>query len=287
MFQFFFLTHPYEIILFMNDVEKLHTAIRRYCMDRHFYWTGKYSELNSSGKGFTFGNGYSEEALATFPRYNVLNAILTEIERCKPSDFSSIESAREFFCLVTKEAESVFTKPPNAEISEKVMAEERELLGEYIKRLDEAELSKVEPLPYRRVLSENESNFIRQKLKEIWGVSKGYWYPLTTEEVDEAEAFQDSYFEKEFGFEKLRELLRRRNVKNVWELREDDINYEIELNIFEPYYSGAEGFWCDENFDWLIYASHESSLTIAGSILPEVKNLWENWENRIWTTPFF
>lgn len=63
-----------------NSIENLHTAIRRYCMDRYSHWTGKYAELSSAGKGRA-GSGYTDEALYTFPRYNVLNAILFEIER--------------------------------------------------------------------------------------------------------------------------------------------------------------------------------------------------------------
>ncbi|MCD6052439.1 MAG: hypothetical protein K0Q55_3857, partial [Verrucomicrobia bacterium] len=43
-----------------------------------------------------------------------------------------------------------------------------------------------------------------------------------------------------------------------------------------------------EQFDWIIYASHESSVTIGGEwLLPAIKSAWPNWQNRIWTTPFF
>ena len=245
-----------------------------------------YQKLNASGSGFSFENGYSAEALATFPRYNVLNAILTEIERHRPSDFSNFDEAKGFFILAVKEAESLFTKPPKGDIENRVMNEERELLCQYITHLTDKDLSEIEPLFYHRVLSETESKEIRAKLKTIWNV-EGYWYPLTTWERDDVEGFQDSHFEKEFGFDKLKEILGNHNVTKIWEIREDDINYEIELSIFEPYYNGNEGFWCNETFDWLIYASHESSITFAGSILPEIKNNWSNWENRVWTSPFF
>jgi hypothetical protein len=245
-----------------------------------------YQKLNASGKGFSFENGYSNEALATFPRYNVLNAILTEIERYLPTDFLSYEEAKQFFVLAVKEAQSNFTKPPNGEIKTRVMNEERELLCEYISQLSDKDLSIIEPLYYRHVLSETERNEIRAKLKTIWNVD-GYWYPLTTWKIDNAEAFQDSYFEKEFGYEILKDILRNHNVTKIWELREDGIDYEIELSIFEPYYNGSEGFWCDSNYDWLIYASHESSITFAGTILDDIQNNWTNWQKRIWTSPFF
>jgi hypothetical protein len=61
----------------------------------------------------------------------------------------------------------------------------------------------------------------------------------------------------------------------------------MEISAFEPYYNGAEGFWCNNNFDWVIYASHESSITVGGWLLAEIKNVWPNWKERVWTTPFF
>ena len=170
-------------------IEKLHTAIRRYCINRHHYWTENYQKLNAAEKGFSFENGYSNEALATFPRYNVLNAILTEIERHRPTDFSSYEEAKEFFILAIKEAQDIFTKPSNGEIQNRVMNEERELLCKHISQLRDEDLSIIEPLYYRRVLSQAESNEISAKLKTIWNVD-GYWYPLTTWKIDNAEALR-------------------------------------------------------------------------------------------------
>jgi hypothetical protein len=41
-------------------------------------------------------------------------------------------------------------------------------------------------------------------------------------------------------------------------------DYEMDLELFEPYYNGDEGCWTSENIDWLVYASHERSLTVAG-----------------------
>ncbi len=146
----------------------------------------------------------------------------------------------------------------------------------------------MEDLFYRYVLSEKETNSVWDKLGKNWKhIREGYWYPLTIWKEDGIEAFQDSYFEKEFGYEKLRTILSELGVTRLWELREGNINYEIELSILEPYYSGEEGYWCDESFEWVIYASHESSITFAGSILPKIKDNWENWEKRIWDSPFF
>jgi hypothetical protein len=57
--------------------------------------------------------------------------------------------------------------------------------------------------------------------------------------------------------------------------------------LFPFWYNGEEGFWFDKSFDWLIYSSHESSITLAGLILPEIKKNWANWQYRLWDSPFF
>lgn len=115
----------------------------------------------------------------------------------------------------------------------------------------------------------------------------GYWIPLTIWKPENTEAFQDKYFEEEFGSERTRQILYSLGVEKVRELREGKIDYEVDLSVVEFDYSGEEGFWFDETFDWLIYASHESSITFAGSILPEIKKNWRNWQNRLWDSPFF
>lgn len=255
-------------------------------MENHYFWMKKYSTLLDAEKS-RVEYGYSDKALYTFPRYNVLNAILFETERFRPEEFKSLEEAKNFFKLVANEAQSIFTKPPNEEISEKAMHEEREKLCKFIDEQSEQDLSEVKPLFYRRVLSDKESKTILEKLKSRWKLPESYWYPLTIEKPEKVEAFQDAYFEKEVGAEKLQKILSEHKVDKIYVIKEDGLDYEFELSVFEPYYSGAEGFWCDDNFDWIIYASHESSMTIGGWLLDEIKTIWSNWKERIWTTPFF
>jgi hypothetical protein len=267
----------------MNKIEKLHTAIRHYCIKNYRFWSNKYYELDKTIK---VDNDYTNEAYSIFPRYNILNAILIETERFQAKDFSNFEEAKEFFCLISKEANSIFTKPTNNEIEEKAQDEERQKLFDFINRLTESDLEKVEPLFYRRVLSEEESQYLYKKLKLKWNVD-GYWFPLQIQKPENTEAFQDKYFEEEFGFERTRQTLIQQGVRKVFELKEDNINYESDVSVFEPCYNGVEAFWFDEGFEWLIYASHESSITFAGSVLPKIKESWLNWQERVWTSPFF
>ncbi|MBC7798229.1 MAG: hypothetical protein H7Z37_15260 [Pyrinomonadaceae bacterium] len=137
-----------------------------------------------------------------------------------------------------------------------------------------------------RILCVEESYSIWFNLLLNWNIERQrYWYPLESCERSDVEAFQDSYFETEVGAEKLRTILRNYGVQTVWEMRENDRNCELELLAFEPDYNGAEGYFCDENFDWIIYASHENSITIGGWLLTEIQRDWVNWKERVWTTP--
>lgn len=269
-----------------NQVKNLHTSIRRYCMERYSYWTKKYGELASVGKDRS-GYEYTEEALCTFPRYNVLKAILVEVERHRPGDFTSLNEAKRAFRDVAANAQSIFTQPPIGALDQQAMNDEREALDNFISKITKDDLLLVEPLFYRRVLSAEESASIWDRLQTDWGVSQGYWYPVVDCKREDMEAFQDTHYEKEVGVEKLRTIFRTHGIEILWEMREDGINYELELSVFEPYYNGNEGYWCDGTFEWIVYASHESSITIGGWLLPEVKGVWSNWKKRVWTTPFF
>jgi hypothetical protein len=63
----------------------------------------------------------------------------------------------------------------------------------------------------------------------------------------------------------LQSLLKVHGITHLYELREPGgFDYEMDLELFEPYSNGDEGFWTSENIDWLVYASHERSLTVAG-----------------------
>jgi hypothetical protein len=270
----------------MNAIEQLHTAVRRYCMEQYMQWSLAYSELLAAGKDRE-GNRYTDEALATFPRYNVLNAVLTEIERYRPQDFSNFNEARDFFKLVAGSAQSIFTERPIGPIDTSAMNDERLRLVEFIDCQSPQTVQTVEPLFYRRVLSKPEEDSIRNQVKDRWGISHWYWYPLSEAKPPDVEAFQDKYFENEVGRERIISILASGNVNYVFEIGEGDASYEIELSVLEPCYNGLEAFWFDSSLSWTLYASHESSITIGGWLLDEVKAIWPNWKNRIWTSPFF
>jgi hypothetical protein len=87
-------------------------------------------------------------------------------------------------------------------------------------------------------------------------------------------AFHVDYFSAIDGDALLREALSGSGVSRVFELHEfgpDEPDYEIELSVFEPGYRwGGEQYCTRAGVDWVVYASHESSITVAGDWLLQI-----------------
>jgi hypothetical protein len=96
-------------------------------------------------------------------------------------------------------------------------------------------------------------------------------------------AFNAEAFAAAVPHQRLQDILTARGIERVWELREFGPEYEQEVSLIEPRYHGAEGYWSSEGLAWVIYASHENSVTVAGWLLQEFKKEWPSWEALVWT----
>ncbi len=272
----------------MNLAQALHTAARRYCNEQYNHWAAQYSEISRAGRDRTAdGYHYTPEALDVFPRYNVLNAIRVEIERIDSKELTDRNKTRDLIILAGTDADDDFTRKPIGEIDANAMANERKSFCAFICGLLDAELQSVQPLPFQRVLSESESESLWSRLRERWQITNDYWFPLAECVTLDVVAFQDRYFNDFCSHFNLADLLSSRGISRVWELREYGPEYEQDVSIFYPHYNGAEGFWSSGDLDWVVYASHESSITVGGWPLAEIKNHWPEWKQRIWESPFF
>jgi hypothetical protein len=270
----------------VNAPLALHTAARRYCLERHAYWSERFSEIvRKSADQQRDGYHYTPEALATFPRYNVLNAIRIELERLDPDRLGDLDNTRALLVLAGATAEDDFTRRPIGEIDERVMTEERDAFCRYLHGLKPSDLNTVEGLPYRRVLTGEESKSIWSRLRARWQIPNGYWYPLAECKLSDVVAFTTRAFDEAVTRQRLQGVFAERGISRVWELREYGPEYEQDLSQFEPHYNGAEGYWSSGDLDWIIYASHESSVTVGGWILHATKRLWPSWEAHVWAGP--
>jgi hypothetical protein len=128
----------------------IHTAARRYCIERHAHWADRYAEIvRRRGDRERDGYNYTPEALSTFPRYNVLNAILVELERIDPEQLGELSAAKTRLLHVGETANDDFTLTPIEAIDERATAEERAAFCSYLGDLSPVDLGSVEALPFR------------------------------------------------------------------------------------------------------------------------------------------
>ena len=269
-----------------NEALALHTAARRYCLERHAYWCYRYSKLvqervDRQRDGYHF----TPEALATFPRYNVLNAIRVELERIHSNTLGNFETTKALLILAGQTAEDEFTRKPLGKIEALVINEEREAYCRYVASLSAPDVSGVEPLPFRRVLSKEESSLLWSRFRERWHIRPGYWYPLDDCDLPNLAAFKAHAFDLAIPPATLQNILRRRGIERVWELREYGPEYEQDVSLFGAIYNGAEGYWSAGALEWIVYASHENSITVGGWLLEEVAKIWPSWREHYWTDP--
>jgi hypothetical protein len=248
------------------------------------YWGRKYSRLMNSGGDRTEGGDYTAEAEELFPRYLVLDAILAELEQYDGAEFAAEEDAHKKILSAVWNAQSLFTvnKPG---VFQRTAEAERQALAGYLEKRAAAGISHVSPLPYRRTLSEIERTLLWEDLSGRWEI-RDFWYPLTEPKPPETEAFMEDYFAAEIGFNALRAILSAHGIGRIFELREFEHSPEYQLDVegFNPVYTlNGEGYWFSAEMDWVIYASHENSITIAGEwLLAEIKKIWPGWEERRW-----
>jgi hypothetical protein len=251
-------------------IHALHNAVRHYCVERIAYWHKRYAELGKTGGDrVTRRDGswtYTAEAYGIFPRYNVIAAILSDIEHYVPDDFASIEKLREVMALASETAQNPFTKDEKNSVEAAVKAEERRLCAQYALNLDPAKLGRVPWLPFRRVLADDEHKRWHRAFAQRWG----QWYGGAVQPKDglppqvvlhtEAMALPHSY-------DKLRAIIIQKGITRVLELREWGDGFELDTAGTGFCYNGAEGFWATPDLSWMVQASHESSITFGGSWL--------------------
>jgi len=266
----------------MNAARMLHDAARRYCIERHGHWCGEYQKLMDQDRA-RIGSGYSDQAYDTFPRYHALAAILAEIERIDAEKLPVEAELHELLIIAGHTAESIFTKDTSSEIGAAAIADERQAFEETIQGFSQEDLERVEPLPYRRVLSADEVTALWPRVTERWGADGSYYFPLGDKSDPSLQAFSTEAFDNHFSPATLREILRSKGVTRVFELREyGDENYVLDIDSWEPYYSGAEGFWFSEDLDWIMYCSHESSTSVGGTLADAILADWAEAKNHEW-----
>ncbi len=128
----------------------------------------------------------------------------------------------------------------------------------------------------RRLLNTEESKQLWAKLGERWGVrGVGWgWYPISDDPAPAGSiVVHTELWDSRDGDTLLRQALAERGVRRCYELREGSPEYELDSAIAPCDYDGRELFLTSD-FEWLLYASHECSITLAGWIAEFFVRAW-------------
>lgn len=246
-------------------------------MDRYAELVDRYAGIPDQGRA---SGGYSLEAKWVFPQYNVVAAMLVEVERLDPDDLPPAPALSDALVRAAEKAQSPFTDPRGSDLE---AAERRRFARTVSSWMYGAPLT-AEPLGYRRVLSPDESTDWRRRLASRWGLPSDLaWHPMVAGPVPadvlvlRAEVMWDGP-----GADLVRLALRRLGRPRVVELRERGPEYLLEPDLLELTYTGAEGTWIDETLDWLAYASHEGTVALGGTVAAELAPHVEEWRWAGW-----
>src|SRR5437762_1138971 len=108
----------------MSPVDALITAARRYCQENFSYWANRYSNERSGSDFPTYS--YSDRDYDLFPRYNVLAAILAQVEMQVGKTYQEPMSCREALAQIGFTAQSPLTKGEQNVIAKTAIGNERD-----------------------------------------------------------------------------------------------------------------------------------------------------------------
>lgn len=265
----------------LSDGGALLAFARQYLISRHGQWVEEYKrpEYQRGPVG-----DYSDAAKNVYPRYNVLQAMLDAVERFTASDLGALDEARRRIVQAGMEAQSPFTERPGGRIQKAAMDEERTLFSAFLDGIDRSTLREPPQVPYRLTLSQDEVQTLLGEAQRRWGLTRAAWFPIAGDRPAGVEVFDTTKSAEGALEEVLRRALVEQQIERLIEIREWGASHELDLTCAQLYYNGAEALFMDSSLTWLVYASHESTVTIGGTaLLQAIASEWPEWRDSLWT----
>ena len=124
---------------------------------------------------------------------------------------------------------------------------------------------------------------VRKQLLEIWNYDGNYWNPVEDKCPKETVFLMEDNLTEDDN-KKIIEFITISSDKRIFEITEDRVDYEIEFDSFDI--DLYETIVTDNSYNWVIYGSHEDTLTFGGTKLIEFikllfidrKDKLNNWE---------
>jgi hypothetical protein len=140
-----------------------------------------------------------------------------------------------------------------------------------------------------RILPQAEADAAWAALAHAWDIrAQIWWFPLVETRRTGVAAFEAASFHATLGPSWLRGVLAARGVEAVVHFPEfaESPVHETSLGDASFRYDGEEGYWCDAREagrDWLVYASHEDSVTVGGAwLIDQIQRAWPEWAAHLW-----
>jgi hypothetical protein len=238
-------------------------SARQYCIERSREYLDQYMQDNCTGTSL-YKNAVVEELL-----YWVETAVDVDY-------ISAIECKRALISFVDK-LQKFLSYPPD-DIIHKVVDGEKQHFIEYMSTIEET--CDAIDLPYNRTVVGEEKDEIKRQLANRWNyVTDHYWNPLSDSTKRENLFIMRKYLTKHYI--EIRAYVMQ-NFSHVYRYGEGLIEpqYCSETSVLDFNYNGLEIMYFDKDFSWVIYLSHEETITFSGTLLPIIKSLLNNEQDK-------
>lgn len=261
----------------MTPSEALHTAVRRYCRDNFIAATLEYRQRAlaaiKDGKPCDPPVRYASDCM---PCAWVLKLVLYEVERLVPSRTPNLQNFR----TKLKAAVAAGCNHPMAAVGDPnqlpYIQEIQQEVETFIASQHMAQLERVQPLPYLRVLTIQEGRSLKDRLRAQWQFEQD-WFPRSGKEIPDGVLIFSGQYTEEMLLDPLRQILSQAPYPRFFELG-SEVDLEIEAESFYAsvrvgalgdniLYDHWEAYWTPADLSWLIYASHDDTITIGGPAL--------------------
>lgn len=138
-------------------------------------------------------------------------------------------------------------------------------------------------------LESTRAEFLKKRIESTWDITQHYWYPLYDCKRSDVLAFDDDYIKEDTEkITDIRSLLVSFDCDSIYEMDEYRTVTLIKTNTLTPYLTdNLERFWFSDDMSWIIYVSHDGSITFGGNkLINQLKLKWKDWEFNIFNTEY-
>lgn len=243
----------------MEGIKQLIDTARTYCAENFSFWVQK-----DRGE---------------YLRYHILESILNGVEEIVGKNFESFDACKTKLKEIAEDVKDTSFGGYSMELDDnqrQIINEERKKFIDYINAQNQETVKYTKPLPYRRKLSQSESENLREKLLTIWNFDGYVWNPLQNKSPKPTVflSYENVTRKDEKEIKNIVKNLLKTN--RLYKVSETLIDYEMEFSLLNI--NLYEEMIFDDTFEWVIYGSHESTLTFGGDLF--TKKIQELYKDR-------